>query len=126
MRLAIPNDNGMVNQHFGQSKEFVIIEMSGQEIKDKKIVSAAELAHNHSGLAGLLENEKVEAAILGGIGPYALEALREKGFKVITGISGNIEDVARTYAKGELVSRNVVCNHSGHGHGHSHGGGCSH
>jgi predicted Fe-Mo cluster-binding NifX family protein len=126
MKLAIPNDNGQVNQHFGRSKEFIILEMENQKVKTATPVSAAQLAHNHEGLAGLMKDNSVEVVILGGIGPYALQALEQAGLKVITGASGDIMTIAETYARGELTSKNVVCNHHhgdhdhGHGHGHSH------
>jgi len=116
MKIAVPNDRGRVNQHFGRSEEFVIMEMDGDTIKNRHTVSAAQLQHNHEGLAGLLKNEGVEAVILGGIGPYALQALQAQGFNVVTGISGDVDEVAREYARGNLVSREVVCDHN-------HGGG---
>ncbi len=126
MKIALPVDNRDVNQHFGRSNEFAIIEIEGNEIKDSKTVSAAGLAHNHGGLAGLLKNEDVEVVIVGGIGPMAQRALEQFGMKVITGARGAIEDVAKMFAVGQLVSRPVACNH-GHGHDcsdHSHG--CGH
>lgn len=126
MRVALPVDNGNVNQHFGRSNEFAVIEIEGTDIKDSKIISAANLAHNHEGLAGLLKNEKVEVVIVGGIGPRAQTALEECGIKVITGAEGPINDVVKLYARGQLVSRPVSC---GHGHGHEcshHFHGCKH
>lgn len=121
MKIAVPNDNGKINQHFGQSKEFVICDVEGQKLSGQKTVSAQTLQHNHTGLADLLKNENVESVILGGIGPYALEALEQKGFRVITGVAGDIKEAVEAYARGELVSRRVVCNHHDHGHTHGHG-----
>lgn len=121
MKIAVPNNAGQINQHFGQSREFVILEMDGAEIKNQSLVSAADLQHNHSGLAGLLKDQNVDVVILGGIGPGAIEALEHNGFKLFTGITGSIEEAAKACARGELVSRGAVCNHS---HGHSHGHSC--
>jgi len=127
VKIALPvNNNQEVNQHFGRSSEFAIVEIEGSNIKDSKVVSAANLAHNHEGLAGLLKNENVEVVIVGGIGPMAREALEEYGMKVITGARGTINDVAGLFARGQLVSRPVACNH-GHGHGCGHhSNGCGH
>jgi predicted Fe-Mo cluster-binding NifX family protein len=121
MKIAIPVENGQVNQHFGRSREFAIMDMENQKVAGQKVVSAETLQHNHEGLADLLHREKVEAVVLGGIGPYALQALEQKGLRVITGISGEIVSVAEQYARGELVSKNTVCGHHGHGHEHGHG-----
>lgn len=128
MKIAIPVENGQVNQHFGRSREFAILEVENQKVSGRKVVSAETLQHNHEGLADLLHRESVEAVVLGGIGPYALQALEQKGLKVITGASGDIVSIAEQYARGELVSKNTVCGHHHHEHGHQHnhhsGGGC--
>lgn len=123
MRIALPVDNGNINQHFGKSKEFKVLDLEGDTIKSERVISAAMLAHNHEGLAGLLVGEKVDAAIVGGIGQYALEALEKSGLKVITGAQGGLSDVAKAYARGELTSKRVVCNHhhGEHHHHHHHG-----
>ncbi|MBE3584649.1 NifB/NifX family molybdenum-iron cluster-binding protein [Desulfofundulus thermocisternus] len=127
MKIALPNDRGRVNQHFGRSEEFVIFEMSGQEIKGRETISTVTLQHNHEGLAELFKSKGVEVLILGGVGPRAIQALQQYGLRVITGASGDVEEVARAYARGELVSQGIICNH-GHGHGHDshchHGPGC--
>jgi len=131
MRVAMPVENGQVNQHFGRSREFAILDVENQKVTGQKIVSAESLQHNHEGLADLLDRENVNAVILGCIGPYALQALEQKGLKVITGASGDIVLLAEKFARGELVSQRIVCGHHHHGHDHSpghncggHGGGC--
>ncbi|MFZ5597847.1 MAG: NifB/NifX family molybdenum-iron cluster-binding protein [Bacillota bacterium] len=121
MKIALPYENGQVNQHFGRSREFVILEMENRKVVGRKMVSAESLQHNHEGLADLLSRENVDVVILGGIGPYALQALEQSGLKVMTGASGDVEALAEQYARGELVSRKVVCNHQHeHGQGHDH------
>lgn len=124
MKIAIPNNNGEVNQHFGQSQIFSIIELDN----DKKIVKvedveAAGLQHHHEGLAGLLKDQGVEVVIVGGIGAGAINALEAMHLKVLFGASGPIKDVAETFAKGEFISERKMCSH--HGEHHDHGG-CSH
>ncbi|WP_347488371.1 NifB/NifX family molybdenum-iron cluster-binding protein [Desulfoscipio sp. XC116] len=123
MRIALPHESGYINQHFGRSQEFIIVELAGQEITSKKIVSAEQLQHNHEGLAGLLKGEQVDVVIVGGIGARALEPLKEIGLQVITGISGKIEEAVTKYVQGQLSSGSAACcNHHGDHHGH----GCNH
>ncbi|MFZ5590454.1 MAG: NifB/NifX family molybdenum-iron cluster-binding protein [Bacillota bacterium] len=134
MKVAMPYENGQLNQHFGRSKEFAIIDVQDGNIADKKIVSAANMQHNHEGLAGLLAREKVDVVVLGGIGPMALQALKAQGLKTITGQQGDVEKLALACARGELVSQQVSCGHDHHHHhqhqhggcGHTHGHGCGH
>lgn len=120
MRIALPVDNGNINQHFGKSREFTVIDLEGDTIKSERVVSAVLLAHNHEGLAGLLIGEQVDAVIVGGIGHYALDALEKSGLKVITGARGGLKDMAQAYARGELISKRVVCNHHHGEHSHHH------
>lgn len=124
MRIAMPADNSIINQHFGKAREFAVLEMDGDKASSVRMVSADALAHNHAGLAGLLTGEQVDVVIVGGIGPYALEALEGSGLKVITGAQGAITEVAGAYVRGELVSKRVVCNHNHGGHHHHHDHGC--
>lgn len=125
MKIAIPNNNGEVNQHFGQSQEFSIIEMDNDNnIVKVEDLQAAGLQHQHEGLAGLLKDQGVEVVIVGGIGAGALDALEAGGIKVLFGASGLIKDVAETFARGEFISKRKMCNH--HGEHHHHHGGCSH
>ena len=128
MKIAFPSDYGQINQHFGRSREFAILEMDGQKIAGRKLVSADSLQHNHQGLADLLAAEKVDVVVLGGIGPYALQALEQSGLKVITGASGDIGAAAEKFARGELVTGGTACGRHHHGpcgHQHDHGS-CGH
>lgn len=123
MKLALPFEQGRVNQHFGRSKEFVVVEVEGQTIKGKKTVSAVNLMHNHGGLAGLMLNEGVDVVITGGIGAKALQALEEAGLKVLTGADGTIDEVVNRFVNGALdENRGACCHH----HDHQHGQGCQH
>ena len=121
MRIAIPDNNGEVNQHYGRSKVFSIIDIENdQNIVLADSVSTENLQHNHGGLANLLKSQSVEIVIVGGIGQGALDGLQENGLKVLFGASGPIINVAEAFAKGEFVSNKVMCNHHGEGH-HHHG-----
>lgn len=122
MRIAIPDNNGEVNQHYGQSKVFSIIDIeNNQNIIFVDSVSTQNLQHNHGGLANLLKSQNVEVVIVGGIGQGALDGLNANGLKVLFGASGPIKSVAESFAKGEFISKKVMCNHHGEGHHHHHG-----
>jgi len=122
MRIAIPDNNGEVNQHYGQSKVFSIIDIeNGPNIVMADSVSTQELQHNHTGLAEALKRQGVEVVIVGGIGQGALDGLEGFGLKVLFGASGSVKSVAESFAKGELVSNRVMCDHHGDHHHHHHG-----
>ena len=121
MKIAIPYLEGNVNPHFGSSREFVVFEANNGKIIGKKVVSN-EMMHNHGGLANMLKAEGVDVVITGGIGLPMVNALQQTGLDVVTGVSGNAEQVAGEFLNGRLVSRPISCSCSGHhGHGHGHG-----
>lgn len=111
MKIAIPNNGTELNQHFGKSKSFMIGTIENGKVKNMQEVSTEELAHQHEGLADLLVKHNVDVVITGGIGMGALEALKNKGFKVIKGAQGECRNVMESYIKGELEDKNVMCNH---------------
>ncbi|PKM48004.1 MAG: diguanylate cyclase [Firmicutes bacterium HGW-Firmicutes-8] len=122
MKIAIPDNHGEVNQHFGQSTSFAIIEIDGDNrIACIDTVSAVGLQHMHEGLAEMLKKQGVGVVIVGGIGQGAIDGLESQGLKVLFGASGSVKDVAETFARGEFVSRRVACNHHGGYHHHHHG-----
>ncbi len=116
MKIAIPKDGEMVNQHFGQSKHFLIVSVENKQITDRKEISSEALQHNHAGLSGLFCSEGVSVVITGGIGQPAVMALKEKGLQVIKGASGRIEEVLEKYLSGKLADQNVTCSHHGEHH----------
>ncbi|QGU93843.1 diguanylate cyclase [Clostridium bovifaecis] len=117
MKIAMPKDGEVLDQHFGKSRSFAIVALEGNEIVNTKEVSTESLQHNHGGLANMLENEGVSLVITGGIGAGAYKSLEEKGFKVIRGVSGKIGDVINEYLKGALQDKEVTCSHD---HGEHH------
>lgn len=110
-KIAIPQINGQVNPHFGQSASFAIIEINGQDVVNVRELSTAGLAHQHDGLAAALKGQGVETVVVGGIGSGAALSLQQAGLKLLTGASGEIRSVASAVAKGMFVSQRTMCNH---------------
>lgn len=121
MKIAMPKDGEMLNQHFGQSRSFLIVTVENNQIVDKLELSSESLQHNHAGISGLLLSEGVSLVITGGIGQPMFNALKAQGLEVIKGASGRCEEVIERYLNGELEDRNVTCGHHGeHHHGEHH------
>lgn len=116
MKIAMPKNGELLNQHFGKSKSFAIVVVENNEIKDISEISTEMLQHNHKGLADFLEKENINVIITGGIGQGAYKPLIEKGFKVIRGASGNIKDIIKDYLENKLEDKNVMCSHHGDHH----------
>ena len=118
MKIAIPNNGNMINQHFGMSQSFVIATIEDKKILNIEEISAAELAHQHQGLADLLVKQGATVVITGGIGGGAISGLQQNGLEVIKGASGEYKKVIEEYINGTLEDKNVVCNHHGEHHHH--------
>lgn len=118
MKIAMPKDGKIINQHFGRSESFAIITLEDNKIVDINEVSAASLAHNHGGLTNLLLNSDVSLVITGGIGGGMFNALQAQGLKVIRGASGKIEEVVEDYLAGKLEDVENCCDHHGEHHEH--------
>lgn len=118
MKIGMPKNGELLNQHFGQSREFLIATVTDGKIVESKEINNEALQHNHGGLSDLFVQEGVSLVIVGGIGQPALQALTVKGLQVIKGASGRWTDVLNAYLNGELVDRDVSCNHHGDHHLH--------
>ena len=116
MKIAIPNNGNMVNQHFGMSESFVIATIEDKKIINIEEISSVELAHQHQGLADLLAKQGATVVITGGIGGGAISGLQQNGLKVIKGASGEYKKVIEEYINGTLEDKNVICNHHGEHH----------
>ena len=116
MKIAIPNNGNMVNQHFGMSKSFVIATIEDKKILNIEEISATQLAHQHQGLADLLVKQGATVVITGGIGEGAINGLQQNNLVVIKGASGEYKKVIEEYINGNLEDKNVTCNHDGEHH----------
>lgn len=116
MKIAMPKNGELLNQHFGQSQSFLVVTVDNGKIVARQEISSETLQHNHAGLSGLFLTQGVSLVITGGIGGPALQALQEKGLQVIKGASGPCEEILARYLGGQLQDQNVTCSHTGEHH----------
>jgi len=116
-KIAIPTHGEVLDAHFGRAAEFTVFEIEGKEARKVEILSAGGLDHQHEGLASMFKRNGVEVLVCGGIGGGMIAGINAVGLAVISGASGNVHDVAKSYAQGTLVSSGSVCQEHGH-HGH--------
>ena len=118
MKIAVPNNESMVNQHFGMSKSFAIVTVENNKITNVEEVSSVQLQHEHEGLAKMLKQNGVEIVMTGGIGQGAIDGLKMNGLQVIRGVSGEYIKVIEEYINGKIEDKNINCNHHGEHHNH--------
>lgn len=120
MKIALPNNNEEINQHFGRSTSFVIASVNKKEILEIKEYKTLEYLHKHNELSEFLKSKDVSLVIAGGIGIGASSKLEEKGIKIIKGAKGKYIDIIKEYLNGTLESKESTCKHGGHHHDHNH------
>jgi len=118
-KIAIPTNGEALDAHFGKAAGFTVFEIEGKEARFVELLSATGLQHQHEGLASMFKSNGVEVLVCGGIGGGMINGLKAIGLEVVSGASGNVVDVAKSYAEGNLVSTGSVCRD--HDHGHDHG-----
>lgn len=129
-KIAIPTNGEVLDPHFGRAAGFTVFEIEGKEARFVETLSSTGLQHQHEGLANMFKRNGVEVLVCGGIGGGMINGLNAVGLVVVSGASGNVVDVAKSYAEGNLVSTGSVCQeHDAHDYGHGHGhdnGKCQH
>jgi len=120
MIIAVTSKDGEVFQHFGQCQEFTVFETEEGLISSKKVVKAP--AEGHGANAGILKDAKAGILICGGIGPGAMDALKELGIEVVPGQEGDVNEAVKKYLLGE-IGPEVKPSCGGHSHEHKHEGG---
>lgn len=114
MKVAITYDKetGNVFQHFGKTQFFKIY-----QIQDGKIVSSEVIdngGNGHHELPSYLKDLGIETLILGNRGQGAIDAIAASGLKEMPGITGNADNAAELFAKGELKPNfTAKCSHHG-------------
>lgn len=118
MKIAIASEGNQVAEHFGHCEGFTIIEVEDKETRGKEFI--ANPGHKPGFLPNYLNDLGVKVIIAGGMGGGAIEIFNEKGIKVITGVTGDLETAIEKYLHDELQSSGSVC------HQHQHAGECEH
>jgi len=117
MKIAVPSREGLVDEHFGHCKEFLIygVEGSGAKaaLKSEPAIPSLEGCGCKSGVASILAKAGVTHLVAGNMGEGAVRVLAAQGIAVVRGASGRAEEVALAFARGALADSGVGC--AGHG-----------
>jgi predicted Fe-Mo cluster-binding NifX family protein len=110
MKIAVPVNNGFVNDHFGHSEEFIVYSVT----PDKKIESVTPVAGMEgcgckSGIAGVLAEQGVSVLLAGNIGGGAINHLNASGIGVIRGCHGPADLAVLSYLDGRTTDNEQTC-----------------
>lgn len=130
MKFCFPvqHDEGMesaVFDHFGSAPAFVVVDTDSGTVST---IKNGDQHHAHGSCNPLkaLDNQHIDAVVVGGIGAGALARLNQSGIKVYRARSRTVRENLAFHKEQGLseYAPQSVC--GGHGHGKGHGGGCAH
>lgn len=126
MKICFPvqKDDGIESQvynHFGSAPMFLIIDT---ESNIASTVHNSDMHHKHGACNPImaLDNNRVDAVIVGGIGGGALTRLNQSGIRVFRSAAESIKENIAMF-QGKQLQEYTLQGCCG---GHSHKGGCAH
>ena len=127
MRIAVSaSGSGLdaeVDPRFGRCQYFIIIDPDTMEFE--VVNNSGAMAGGGAGIstAQMIVGKGVEAVLTGNCGPNAFQVLSAAGIKVMTGVSGKVQDIVRDYKAGKYQadSQPNVPGHFGMGRGRGAG-----
>lgn len=110
-----------VFNHFGSAPVFVVVDTASGSIAS---IANRDQHHVHGSCNPLkaLDNQQIDAIVVGGIGAGALTRLSQAGIKVFRAQSKTVRENLALYKEQGLAEYAL----QGCCGGHSHGGGCAH
>lgn len=113
MKIAVPSRDGIVDEHFGHCKEFLIFRVEGESLVEEQSIPSLEGCGCKSGVAAVLARSGVTHLVAGNMGEGAVRVLGSQGIRVVRGASGSARVAAEAFAKGTLADSGLGC--AGHG-----------
>ena len=123
MKIAVSSTgtdlSTQVDPRFGRCRYFIVVDPDTMEFEALENSGAASGGGAGIAAAQQIAGKGVEAVLTGNCGPNAFDVLEAAGIKVITGVSGTIQDATGNYQAGkyEASSQATVRPHSGMGKG---------
>lgn len=121
MKIAIPvekfeGEDSIISQHFGRAPVFAIVNIA-KNGEVKSIEPVANTGSHFGGRGAALElvlGLNVDAIIVKGMGPRALQAFQENGVAVLTGEVDTVKEALNAYVKGNLLNLTEPCKEARH------------
>jgi len=114
-----------IDPRFGRCRYFIIVDPETMQFEDLENSGAMNGGGAGISTAQTIAGKGIEAVLTGNCGPNAYQVLEAAGIKVITGVSGKVQDAIQSYKSGKLSAsaQPNVTDHFGMGRGMGHGRG---
>jgi predicted Fe-Mo cluster-binding NifX family protein len=129
MKIAVtstaPSLDAEIDPRFGRCRYFIIIDPDTMEFETME--NSGAMAGGGAGIATAqtVVGKSIGAVLTGNCGPNAYNVLEAAGIKLITGVTGRVQDAITNYKSGKLKasSQPNVAPHFGSGGGMGRGRG---
>ncbi|MDX5585094.1 MAG: NifB/NifX family molybdenum-iron cluster-binding protein [Aureibaculum sp.] len=125
-KIAIPvTRSNQIEDHFGHCEFYGVYTISEQnEIISIQSIESEQGCGCKSNIANVLSESGVSIMLAGGIGAGAINVLNNWNIQVISGCTGNVEEIIKQYLNGQIIDSGESClqheHHQGHGHQCNH------
>lgn len=107
IRYAVPvaSSEGLssvVNDHFGMSEYFAVLDVQNQEIVSVKVIHNTVKSENSKNTAEFIVDQGVEVVLAGRIGSCMIRIFQDRGIKMFSGAEGTVKDAFEDYKAGKL------------------------
>jgi predicted Fe-Mo cluster-binding NifX family protein len=112
MKYAVPVAGGAMSPHFGHCEEFAFFDVDEQKkaIVNREYIPSPE--HQPGLLPAWLAEKGAKVVIAGGMGPRAVDLLRQYGIDVVIGAAeDDPEQAVLRHLGGSLEIGDNVCDH---------------
>ena len=100
MKIAMPYQDGVLLEHFGRAKEFIIYNVSDLDPVTSEVIAPEDLSH--AAVARALKEHGVDVVLCGSIGEHARQAVEGEHMLVFSGITGAADDVLERFLQGNM------------------------
>jgi predicted Fe-Mo cluster-binding NifX family protein len=119
MKIAVPTNGSAVDDHFGHCAFFTLFTIGeNKEILDQEIVPSPAGCGCKSNIASVLAQKGVTVMLAGNMGDGAVRVLDKNGIQVVRGCAGDVNELTRKWAAGQIADSGDLC--------HQHHDGCHH
>jgi predicted Fe-Mo cluster-binding NifX family protein len=107
VKYAIAFDNGNVSQHFGRCPGYLLVDILGKKLTEKKEIPNP--GHRTGFIPQFLHEQGVNVMIAGGMGAKAVQFFNQYQIETIVGISGTIDNCINCILDGSLKNGPTSC-----------------
>lgn len=120
MKIAVPVNGNVVDDHFGHSEFFRVFTVENNKIVNTEDVASPKGCGCKTDIIPVLKSRGVETMLIGNMGQGAFNKVTSHGIRVFRGCNGEVAAVMNDYLAGKIQDSFLLCNNHGDDHECAH------